>query len=349
MLARQLHALRSPLFCADECIRPRVCRSASRFRPAHSALYVTISDPPNPRAHSAISLAHPRDPSNQPGPSQSSTSPPSPPPNPLSSPNSPHTMEGSPSNDASGVEDTTTAQSASDPSVPARYVHPPFDPDFPLPQAPPSPLPHITPPFNTHKFFGVLEKSFPIPIARNLMRVTRALLIDRIGRVKRDALTTQDLESQAYLFRAALSELRTETSVLTRNETAAMRAATTALRREVDTLGTRMKEDITTLKHEVQMDLDSRKNEAKAELKRIDMQIEEVLSRALITIGELKTQVEESRWEKLKAAVGALGVLSLVLIISMEIYVVQPKHKPPAPPPDHDVLPPSSGGVPWTA
>ena len=72
------------------------------------------------------------------------------------------------------------------------------------------------------------------------------------------------------------------------------------------------------------MDLDSRKNEAKSDLKRIDMQIEasrrlletcghvliacairqEVLSRALITIGELKTQVEESRWEKLKAAVG---------------------------------------------
>lgn len=27
------------------------------------------------------------------------------------------------------------------------------------------------------------------------MRVTRALLVDRIGRVKRDALTVQDLES----------------------------------------------------------------------------------------------------------------------------------------------------------
>lgn len=36
----------------------------------------------------------------------------------------------------------------------------------------------------------------------------------------------------------------------TRNETAAMRTATTALRRDTDTLGTRMKEDIATLKHE---------------------------------------------------------------------------------------------------
>lgn len=73
------------------------------------------------------------------------------------------------------------------------------------------------------------------------------------------------------------------------------------------------------------MDLDSRKSEARGELKRLDIQVEvsisdlnivsqpftgysvyvqEVLSRALITISELKTQVEESRWEKLKAAVG---------------------------------------------
>lgn len=32
--------------------------------------------------------------------------------------------------------------------------------------------------------------------------------------------------------------------------------------------------------------------------------MQEVLSKALVTIGELKTQVEESRWEKMRAAVG---------------------------------------------
>ena len=45
--------------------------------------------------------------------------------------------------------------------------------------------------------------------------------------------------------------------MLTRNETAAMRTATTALRREVDNLGTRMKEDIATLKHEYVLHLES--------------------------------------------------------------------------------------------
>ena len=61
---------------------------------------------------------------------------------------------------------------------------------------------------------------------------------------------TDPVTQQAYLFKAALSELRTETTVLARNETAAIRTATAALRREVDALDVRMKEDVGTLKHE---------------------------------------------------------------------------------------------------
>jgi hypothetical protein len=82
------------------------------------------------------------------------------------------------------------------------------------------------------------------------MRATRALLVDRIGRVRREALTVKDLDNQAYLFRAALSELRAGITTSTNNDTAAIRTATTALRREVDRLDVKMKEDIATLKHE---------------------------------------------------------------------------------------------------
>ncbi|KAI0751338.1 hypothetical protein C8Q80DRAFT_568175 [Daedaleopsis nitida] len=331
MLPRQLHALRAPFVCVDESIRPRLCKSARRLCP-RAAGYVTISDPPNRHAPAMIHLAHPKDPSNQSGSSQCSNAFPPPHAEP-SNPPPADPVQSDASASTSGEANTTPNLA---PFVPARFVHPPpIEPmQLPLPHATPSPPPHASPPFDTHKFFKVLSYTHTTPVARSIMRATRAILIDRIGRVKKDGLTTQDLESQAYLFKAALSELRTETSVLTRNETAAMRAATAALRREVDTLDTRMREHITTLKHEIQMDVDSRRNEAKSDLKHIDMQIEEVLSRALITIGELKTQVEESRWEKLKAAVGALAVLSLLIIISMEIYVVQPKRKrDPKPPP----------------
>jgi len=106
------------------------------------------------------------------------------------------------------------------------------------------------------------------------MRATRALLVDRIGRVRREGLTVKDLDNQAYLFRAALSELRAEMTLNTKNDSATIRAATAALRRDVDKLDVKMKEDIGNLKHEIQMELDSRKNEAKADFKQQDIKIE---------------------------------------------------------------------------
>ncbi len=61
--------------------------------------------------------------------------------------------------------------------------------------APPHTSTYQNPPFNTHAFFSVLEKTFPKASARNLMRATRALLVDRIGKVKRDGLTYKDLDN----------------------------------------------------------------------------------------------------------------------------------------------------------
>jgi len=166
------------------------------------------------------------------------------------------------------------------------------------------------------------------------MRAIRALLVDRIGKVKRDALTIKDLESQAYLFRAALSELRTEMTMRTRNGSAAMRTATSALRREVDALDGQMKEDIASMKHEIQMDLDSRKNEAKNDLKRQAIHHEELLNKSLVTLGELRTLSEEVRWDNMRNSVIALSAFLLVIIFSMEIFTTDRSSKKPPPIPE---------------
>ena len=52
------------------------------------------------------------------------------------------------------------------------------------------------------------------------------------------------------MFRAALSELRTELSVRARNDGTALRTMSGAIRREVDQLDQKVKEDVQTLKHE---------------------------------------------------------------------------------------------------
>ncbi|KAJ6539275.1 hypothetical protein B0H19DRAFT_1314630 [Mycena capillaripes] len=178
---------------------------------------------------------------------------------------------------------------------------------------------YANPPFHTHAFVTALEKTFPTPTARSLMRATRALLVDRIGKIRREALTVKDLDNQAYLFRAALAELRAEITMSTNNDSAAMRTATSALRREVDRLDIKMKEDIATLKHEIQMELDSRKNEVRSEFKQQDISIEELMNKAVVNISDLRTDVEEIKWDNMRRAVVTLSSFLVVILISMEL------------------------------
>ncbi|KAE9410411.1 hypothetical protein BT96DRAFT_789791, partial [Gymnopus androsaceus JB14] len=193
--------------------------------------------------------------------------------------------------------------------------------------------PYTHPPFHTHAFFSALEKTFPTPTARSLMRATRALLVDRIGRVRREGLTYKDLDNQAYLFRAALSELRSEMTLKTKNESAAVQAATTALRRDVDRLDVKMKEDIATLKHEVQIELDNRKNEVKDQFTSKDIAIEELLNKSIVSISDLRTDVEEVKWDNMRRTVGSLFAFAAIVIIGMEMSPKPPPKPLPPPPP----------------
>jgi len=199
---------------------------------------------------------------------------------------------------------------------------------------------YSNPPFHTHAFFSALEKTFPTQTARGLMRATRALLVDRLGKVRREGLTVKDLDNQAYLFRAALSELRAEITMMTKNDAAAIRTATAALRREVDRLDVKMKEDIGTLKHEIQMELDSRKNEGKSDLKQQDIAIEELLNKAIVSVNNLRTDVEENKWDNMRKAVLTLSAFALAIIISMEIW---PKPRAVAPTSRTDTQPQFEG------
>lgn len=50
--------------------------------------------------------------------------------------------------------------------------------------------------FDTHRFVTALEeREFPTPIARTLMRATRALLVVRFGRVKQEIFGVRDLDN----------------------------------------------------------------------------------------------------------------------------------------------------------
>ncbi|KAG9082448.1 hypothetical protein FRC06_005065 [Ceratobasidium sp. 370] len=188
--------------------------------------------------------------------------------------------------------------------------------------------------FDTHRFVTILERSFPTPIASTLMRATRALLVVRFGRVKQEIFGVRDLDNQAYLFRAALSELRAELTMRTRSEFAALRTASTALRRDVDALNGKLKEEIATLKHDVrtrtsiEMEINDHKNETRADAKASEIAIEELNHRATIKISDLRTEIEQAKWVNISRGVlGVLGLVSLV-IVCMELAPKLPKPVP---------------------
>jgi len=120
----------------------------------------------------------------------------------------------------------------------------------------------------------------------------------------------------------------------TKNNSAAVRAATAALRREVDLLDVKMKENLGNLKHEIQMEQDSRKNEAKADVKLQDINIETLLNKAIIDTSDLRTDVEEIKWDIMRKAVLTLSSFILIIIITVEVLVLpNPKLSRTAPTP----------------
>lgn len=158
---------------------PSSSRNRIVCRGTHSGSGPNITDPPTSKAGpsepDSISFAHPKDPSNSPN-----TSSPS------------HSSEASTSNSGFVFSQDPPHPKASKPS----YIS-----DVPSIEVLPHTPTYSNPPFHTHVFFTALEKTFPTPTARSLMRATRALLVDRIGKVRREGLTVKDLDNVRSLFK----------------------------------------------------------------------------------------------------------------------------------------------------
>jgi len=140
-----------------------------------------------------------------------------------------------------------------------------------------------------------------------VMDLTRRLLIRRGEWVLENHLNKGDLENEAYLFSAALAELRTETQVRARNDGAALRSMTTLLQREVDALDLKMREDISMLKHDIQIEMNTRKAELKEGQNSLEQEIQDLQNRFTISLSDLKTEIEQNiKWDATRRSL-ALG------------------------------------------
>lgn len=154
--------------------------------------------------------------------------------------------------------------------------------------------------------------------AEAIMEAIHQMLVTRGQDVLDTHMNKTAVENQAYLFTAALAELRTELQVRARNDAAALRSMVTLLQREVDSLNQRMREDTASMKHDIQVDMNNRKSEAKEEQNTLEQEIQDLNNRFTISISDLKTEIEQSiKWDATRRALTIFFGCIVILIATL--------------------------------
>lgn len=164
-----------------------------------------------------------------------------------------------------------------------------------------------------------------------LMQVSRELLGREEGRAGGEMLSKGDLENEAYLNTAALTELKTETTQKSRNDSIKLRSLTSSLQRDMDSISQRLKEDIQSLKSDIQLEMNGRKEETGGDLKGFDRKTMDLNSKFTILLGEVRTEIETTKWISTRRVMTAIVVI-VVSIIGLTSLSPSTKPAPTSPP-----------------
>jgi len=126
-------------------------------------------------------------------------------------------------------------------------------------------------------------------------------------------LTTADLGNESYLFKAALTELRTELQILRKNDAAALAIRTEIISREIDSLNQKLREDIANLKNDIAIDMNSRKSDVREEQKALEIRIQSMSNHDMAQLGDMRTKMEAAKWETTRKGMGKGAAISGVL------------------------------------
>ncbi|GAA5983710.1 hypothetical protein JCM10908_000389 [Rhodotorula pacifica] len=188
----------------------------------------------------------------------------------------------------------------------------------PVPGLPPleaHQLPTRRVPFSTRRFVRDLEEAgIERSMAETVMRATRGLLTRQEGKAKRAILNRQDLENEAYLFQAALAELKTGSQVKLRNDSITLRSLTANLQRETDGLEQKMKEDMQRLGSDIQLEMNARKEETATELQSLDKRVMDLNSKFTILLSEVRTEIEATKWVSTRRVMTAITITVVLLV-----------------------------------
>jgi len=167
---------------------------------------------------------------------------------------------------------------------------------LPLPQSH-GELPHPEIPFNTLAVLNALEKcDLDRRQATTVMESLRSLMAARSQQGRQELLSVQELENSAYLFNAALGEVKTEAEVQRKKNIISLRSAVSSLQRESDGLAQIVRDEVNSLNSDIQLDINTAKEETSTSLKSLELDIMDLSNRYTVTLGEVRTEIEGAKW-----------------------------------------------------
>lgn len=192
--------------------------------------------------------------------------------------------------------------------------------------SPPIKAPHIEQPryihhYDTYGFVKRLEDGgWAAERAITIMKAVRLMLADNTDLAKDALVSKSQLENEAYLFKAACAELKTEVTTRRKSEQEKMRTERTQLQHEVDILSQRLGQESAGLKDDLKGMFDDRKMAVRNEQRDMESKLQQLNYKITVSLqADAKSEVEELRWVMTRRVIFTLVTVVLMVVASLKI------------------------------
>ena len=188
--------------------------------------------------------------------------------------------------------------------------------------APPIKAPHIERPRYIHHFdtYGLVKRlvndgGWDQKQAITIMKAVRLMLADNTDLAKEALVSKSNLENEAYLFKAACAELKTEVTTRRKTEQEKMRTERTQLQHEVDIISQRLGQESGSLKDDLKGMFDDRKMAVRNEQRDMESKVQQLNYKITVMLqADAKSEVEGLRWLMTRRVILTLAAVVLMAV-----------------------------------
>lgn len=202
---------------------------------------------------------------------------------------------------------------------------------------PPLKAPHIEPPPYIHHFdtYGLVKRltdgGWDQKQAITVMKAMRLMLADNTDLAKDALVSKSNLENEAYLFKAACAELKTEVTTRRKSEQEKMRTERNQLQHEVDILSQRLGQDTAHLKDDLKGMFDDRKLTVRNEQRDVESKVSQLNYRITVNLqADAKSEVEGLRMIMTRRVILTLGIVVGMVVGSLKLAADSQREEKPA-------------------